>query len=42
MTNRIFKSMGLDWIEQIENAESYDGDLATELAGPGWYPDSRQ
>ena len=42
MTNRIFKSMGLDWIEQIENAESYDGDLATELAGPGWYPDSRE
>ncbi len=42
MTNRIFKSMGLDWIEQIENAEGYDGDLATELAGPGWYPDSRE
>ncbi len=42
MTNRIFKAMGLDWIEQIENAESYDGDLATELAGPGWYPDSRE
>ncbi len=42
MTNRIFKSMGLDWIEQIENADSYDGDLATELAGPGWYPDSRE
>ena len=42
MTNRIFKSMGLDWIEQIENAEIYDGDLPTELAGPGWSPDSRQ
>jgi len=41
MTNRIFKSMGLDWIEQIENAETYDGDLPTELAGPGWLPDSR-
>ena len=41
MTNRIFKAMGLDWIEQIENAESYDGDLAIELAGPGWLPDSR-
>ncbi len=42
MTNRIFKAMGLDWIEQIENAECYDGDLATELAGPGWSPDSRE
>lgn len=42
MTNRIFKAMGLDWIEQIENAETYDGDLATELAGPGWFPDSRE
>ena len=42
MTNRIFKSMGLDWIEQIENANNYNGDLPTELAGPGWYPDSRQ
>lgn len=41
MTNRIFKAMGLDWIEQIENAASYDGDLPTELAGPGWEPDSR-
>lgn len=42
MTNRIFKSMGLDWIEQIENAETYDGELQTELAGPGWFPDSRE
>ena len=41
MTNRIFKAMGLDWIEQIENAETYDGELPTELAGPGWSPDSR-
>jgi len=41
MTNRIFKSMGLDWIEQIENAGTYKGDLPTELAGPGWEPDSR-
>lgn len=41
MTNRIFKAMGLDWIEQLENAETYDGDLPTELAGPGWYPDTR-
>lgn len=42
MTNRIFKAMGLDWIEQIENAESYDGDLPTMLAGPGWEPDTRE
>ena len=42
MTNRIFKAMGLDWIEQIENAETYEGDLPTELAGPGWFPDSRE
>ena len=42
MTNRIFKAMGLDWIEQLENAASYDGGLATELAGPGWHPDSRE
>jgi hypothetical protein len=42
MTNRIFKAMGLDWIEQLENATSYDGGLATELAGPGWHPDSRE
>ena len=41
MTNRIFKAMGLDWVEQIESAEGYDGDLPTELAGPGWYPDTR-
>ena len=41
MTNRIFKSMGLDWIEQMENAATYDGELPTELAGPGWEPDSR-
>lgn len=41
ISNRIFKAMGLDWIEQIENAEGYDGGLATELAGPGWRPDSR-
>ena len=42
ISNRIFKAMGLDWIEQIENAETYDGDLATELAGPGWFPDARE
>ena len=41
MTNRIFKAMGLDWIEQIENAASYEGDMPTELAGPGWMPDLR-
>lgn len=41
MTNRIMKAMGLDWIEQIENAPTYDGDLPTELAGPGWNPDTR-
>lgn len=42
MSNRIFKAMGLDWIEQIENAAGYDGDMPTELAGPGWEPDSRK
>ena len=42
MTNRILKAMGLDWIEQIENTEGYGGDLPTELAGPGWLPDSRE
>ncbi len=41
ITNRIFKAMGLNWIEQIENAPTYDGDLDTELAGPGWHPDTR-
>ena len=41
MTNRIFKAMGLDWVEQVENAEGYEGDLPTELAGPGWFPDPR-
>ena len=41
MTNRIFKAMGLDWVEQIENAEGYAGDLPTGLAGPGWSPDTR-
>ena len=41
MTNRIFKAMGLDWVEQIENAQGYDGDLPTELAGPGWFLDPR-
>ena len=41
MTNRIFKAMGLDWVEQVENAESYLGDLPTGLAGPGWFPDTR-
>ena len=41
MTNRIFKAMGLDWVEQVENAETYEGDLPTELAGPGWSPDTR-
>ena len=41
MTNRILKAMGLDWVEQIENAEGYDGDLPTELAGPGWHTDTR-
>ena len=41
VTNRIFKAMGLNWIEQIENAPTYDGDLETELAGPGWHPDTR-
>ncbi len=41
ITNRIFKAMGLNWIEQIENAPTYDGDLGTELAGPGWHPDTR-
>lgn len=42
MTNRIFKAMGLDWIEQLENAGTYDGDLPVELAGPGWFPDTRE
>jgi hypothetical protein len=42
MTNRIMKAMGLDWIEQIENAPTYEGDLPTELAGPGWNPDTRE
>jgi hypothetical protein len=41
MTNRIMKAMGLDWIEQLENAPDYKGDLPTELAGPGWNPDTR-
>jgi hypothetical protein len=42
MTNRIMKAMGLDWIEQIENAPTYKGDLPTGLAGPGWNPDTRE
>lgn len=41
VTNRIFKAMGLNWVEQIENAPTYDGDLEPELAGPGWHPDTR-
>jgi hypothetical protein len=41
VTNRIFKAMGLNWVEQIENAPTYDGDLGTGLAGPGWHPDTR-
>ncbi len=41
ITNRIFKAMGLNWLEQIENAPEYDGDLETMLAGPGWLPDTR-
>ena len=42
ITNRIFKAMGLNWLEQIENAPDYEGDLETMLAGPGWKPDTRE
>ena len=42
ITNRIFKAMGLNWLEQIENSPDYDGDLEPMLAGPGWFPDTRE
>jgi hypothetical protein len=34
--------MGLNWLEQIENAPDYKGDLEPMLAGPGWLPDTRE
>ena len=42
ITNRIFKAMGLNWLEQVENAPDYEGDLEPMLAGPGWTPDTRK
>jgi len=42
ITNRIFKAMGLNWLEQVENAPEYEGDLEPMLACPGWLPDTRK
>lgn len=36
MHNRIFKAMGLDWYDQLENADEYEGEPLTGIAGPGW------